>query len=143
VETTLSQWQDPETGYPTDTYRDAVIVALEAIGIGVHDSWRDEPHDFVIELHRNAFTGRISAHDLLVGWRIDEETEPLTETPEEWHGVGQVCAGWHWVPTGNNGVGKCAHDLDHPEVPGSPMHPLEEPEVVAAAVAAMIENGHN
>jgi hypothetical protein len=144
--TELDQWQDPQTGYPTDAYQDAVIVALEAAGIGVHDSWRDEPHDFVIELHRDAFAGRFRCHDLLVGWRVGEESDPLCKDADpEWHGFhgfGQLSPGWWWMPTDQHGVGRNVNQLGHPEAPASPMHPLEEPEVVAAAVAAMLAAGH-
>ncbi len=146
METTLSQWQDPETGYPTDAYPDAVIVALEAIGIRVHDSARDELHDFFIELHRDAFAGKIRGHDLIVGWRVSEESDPLcADDDPSWHGfrgVGQI-TGWWWMPCDEHGVGRNPRYLGHPQAPTCPMDPIEEPDVVASAVAAMIAAGHN
>lgn len=140
----LSPWQNPEDGFPTDAYVDAVIVALEVAGVGVHDNWRDEPWDFNLELDRGSFNASDfppGTQDLIIGWRVGEESEPLTAAPDDgWHGFEDVAliTGWHYVPCKPDGHGPYVRHLDHPQYPGSPMDALEEPEVVAAAVVALV-----
>lgn len=140
----LSKWQDPEDGFPSDAYRDAVMAALEKAGIRVHDYWRDERWDFNFELDRASFNAGDfppGTQDLIIGWRVGEESEPLEAKPGDcWHGFEDVAqiTGWHYVPTKADGHGPYVRYLDHPKFPDNPMDALEEPEVVAAAVAALV-----
>ncbi len=140
----LSKWQNPEDGFPSDAYRDAVMAALEKAGIKVHDYWRDEPSGFNFELDRGSFNRRDfppGTQDLIIGWRVGEESEPLNADPgDSWHGFEDVAmiTGWHYVPCRADSTGPYARHLDHPQHPGSPLDALEEPEVVAAAMVAPV-----
>jgi hypothetical protein len=138
----LSEWQCPIDGFPDDIYFDHVITELERLGIGVYDSWRDEPWDAVIELDRAAYAGVIAAHDVVIGWRVSEESDPLhLEADEECHGfhrVGGLSPGWFWMRCKESGEGINPAELGHPDATGSPMDPLEDPAVVAAAVAKIV-----
>ncbi len=139
----LSPWQDPDDGFPKDAYFDAVIVALEKAGVGVHDSFRNEDSEFAIVLYRGAYQdGPVApAHDVLVGWRVDEESDPAHLGDDEswygWHGSG-LEPGWFWMRRKPSGEGINPAFLPHPESAASPMDPLEEPDVIAAAVAALV-----
>lgn len=141
----LSPWQDPEDGFPSGSYFDAVIVELEKLGIGVHDSFRNEAWEFALILDRAAYQdGPVApAHDVLVGWRVDEESDPAhlgdEETWHGWHGSA-IEPGWYWMRCKRSGEGINPAFLPHPESAVSPMDPVEEPDVVAAAVAALVRS---
>lgn len=131
----LSQWQNPEDGFPSGSYFDAVIVALEELGIGVEDSWRNEAWEFAILLdpaEAPVYPLDPWADHLQIGWCVAEESDPLHERDdEELYGFadGVDCAaGWYWLPCHLNGTGRKAHHLEAP---------LTEPSEVAAAVAAL------
>ncbi len=140
----LSPWQSPEDGFPTDAYRDAVMAALEKAGIKVHDYWRDEPWDFNFELDRGSFNAGDfppGTQDLVIGWRVGEESEPLEAKPDDsWRGfeaVGQI-TGWHYVPCKADSTGPYVRELCHPDYPNSPIDALAEPSEVAECVAALV-----
>lgn len=139
----LSKWQNPEDGFPKDEYRDAVMAALEKAGIPVHDYWRDERWDFNFELDRAAFAdGPLSgAHDVVIGWRVAEESDPAhCDEDESWHGFHSVAdiTGWFWMRCKESGEGINPKFLNHPDYPLSPISPLAEPAVVASAVLALV-----
>lgn len=137
--TTLDKWQR-EDGWPSDDYFTAIEVALADVGVAVHDSWRNEDWDATLELDRKAYMdGPLgwAKHGVFIGWRADEECDPLTD--EEF----RSSPAWRWVPYSKPqaALGDFVKDLEHPEFPGSPIDPLEEPEVVAAAVLKLVRGG--
>lgn len=140
----LSPWQDPEDGFPSEDYFDAVINELRRSGIDV-DSWRTEAHEFVIELDRDTYAGGDLAwakEGLNVGWRVNEESDPLGKgDDEDWHGFVGVTGskpGWFWAAyTRPQALADTIRELEDPAT-DKPLSVLAEPSVVAAAVAALV-----
>lgn len=130
----LSKWQG-EDGFPTDAYLIAVVEALKAAGVAIETWWRDEPWDAVIELHESAFNPASfpkGTAGLAIGWRVDEESDPLRLSEDEsWHGFQPVggITGWWWMPTRSTGEGIRVEPL---------AEALDEPEDVAAAVKEIV-----
>lgn len=143
----LSPWQNPEDGFPVDEYFDAVIVELEKVGVGIHESWRTERHEFVVEVDRSAFRDGPEgwAHSLFIGWCVEEESDPLCQDDDvTWHGFAPVergIAGWHWLPRSENGDMVFVRNLDDPNRPqgDTMLGALADPALVAAAVAALVK----
>lgn len=130
TESALSRWQDPQNeGFPTDAYFDAVARALADAGVRIADGWRDEPWDLTLKLDDGVAAG-IGYAALIIGWRVDEESEPLTS---DWEGLQSGICGWHWVPCSNAraALGDFAEGFD--------LDVLAEPEQVAAAVVKLVQ----
>lgn len=124
--TSLNRWQDPEHGFPTGEYFDAVGQALTDACIEVDGHWRDEPYDATFELGPSSRKHYVA---LYIGWRVAEDSDPMAD---EWHGVGDFC-GWHWAPYSKPGeaLADFAKDL--------PVDLLAEPAEVAAAVRDLVK----
>lgn len=123
----LDPWQRPD-GFPSDTYFKAVVDALNAAGIPVKHSSREEDWEFVIELDPSAYaSGPLSwaEHGLYVSWRCDDECEP--GHADDFDGLG-----WFWVPYSR------PHTAAGDFVRQFPLPFLAEPGEVAAAVAALV-----
>ncbi len=133
----LSPWQNPEDGFPSDDYQDAVAVALEAAGVGVYDERRDERYDFFIKIDRSAYENgplEWAKDGLIIGWSASEDCDPLTEEFYTTSGV----PGWSWMPISDRHAG--GDFVEELCTPGTKdqIAPLAEPEAVAAAVVALV-----
>lgn len=120
---TLSEWQR-EDGFPTDAYFDAVDAAIEASGVGIVQSNREEDWEYNIELDPRSYLshwGSSAAHGLYVSWRCDEIDDPQ-------HADDFTGWGWYFVPYSREGeaLGDYSKSLD--------LAWLEEPRHVAEAV---------
>lgn len=138
----LSPWQDPEDGFPSDAYQDAVIVAIEKAGIAVDDAFRDDRHEFVITIGKEALAGTEFAHyrDLAVVWSVDQDSEPLGEAglfASGGAGAGGPGPGWFFMPCVKGGHGENPEDLCTPGTKDQ-VDPFAEPAEVAAAVTALV-----
>ena len=127
---TVGRWQRPD-GWPTDAYFDAVTEAIHAAGITVADSWRDDDHDFTLQLGE-AEAQQIGYVKLYISWRVGEDTDPLKD---EWYCLQGGVGGWYWVPYSSEqkALGDFAKEF--------PVDVLAEPEQVAKAVADLIGRG--
>lgn len=125
----LNRWQDPENGFPLVEYFNEVAKAVIAAGVAVETGWREELWDATLSLGHGFRRGYES---LYVGWRVDEESTPLTG---DWRPLHSGICGWHWVPyrDAQSALGERAEPLD--------VGVLAEPEQVAAAVAALVRPG--
>ncbi len=124
----LDPWQRPEDGFPSDAYFEAVAADLRAAGVQLNDWHREEAWEVVYELADDVVAASAYAwaeHGLYVSWRVDEQSEPLTEGFTAIGGLD--LPGWFWVPYSKPGAGgDFAKNFGIAE--------LAEPEDVAAAV---------
>lgn len=122
----MSPWQG-EDGFPTDGYFKAVHKALTDAGVTVDDWWRDEDWDVSFELGEGSRRGYAA---LCVAWRVDEMDAPKHANDFTGHG-------WIWVAyytDAQKALGDHVEDF--------PLAYLAETEDIAAAVAALVDWGH-
>jgi hypothetical protein len=128
----LDPWQRPDDGFPSDEYFAAVSDALRSAGVPLLDWGREEDWEVNYQVHPNAVAASPlswAEHGLYVSWRCDQDDEPLTDGFTAAGGLSSP--GWYWVPYSKpRAGGDYAKEFE--------LHPLAEPEDVAAAVWALL-----
>ncbi|WP_119728369.1 hypothetical protein [Thermomonospora amylolytica] len=123
ADTTLTRWQDPDDGYPTPAYWDAVTTALTAAGIGLADA-TDEGDGYSYRL-TDEDSARIGYPKVYIAWDVDERLED-----GEFVGYG-----WCWIAYDSADAWKGSR-VERFDLPY-----LADPEKVARAVADLITDG--
>lgn len=128
--TTLSPWQRPDDGFPSENYFTAVLAELAKAGVEVEHGIREEAWEFNISLAPTAYMdGPLgwAEHGLYVVWRCDQDDQPT-------HADDFTGLGWCWVPYSKPDAGDFAKKFEQ-------LPYLAEPELVAAAIVDLVKNG--